>query len=85
MKSYLTHLYEMELHENECNPPTTPSPQESTLYDTLINELSKEQQQKFLDFLECHEARIDQECEIYYKKGFRYAMQLMLECFNEKF
>ena len=85
MKSYLTHLYEMELHENECNPPTTPSPQESTLYDTLINELSKEQQQKFLDFLECHEARIDQECEIYFKKGFRYAMRLTLECFNENF
>ena len=85
MKSYLTHLYEMELHENECNPPTTPSPQETTLYDTLINELSKEQQQKFLDFLECHEARIDQECEIYFKKGFRYAMRLTLECFNENF
>ncbi len=85
MKDFLTLLYEMDLHANECNPPTTPSPQESTLYDTLINELPKELQQKFLDFLECHEARVDQECEIYFKKGFRYAMRLTLECFNEKF
>jgi len=59
------------LFASDPPPPTTPSPQESTLYDTLINELSKEPQQKFLDFLECHEARIDQECEIYFKKGFR--------------
>ena len=55
MKSYLTYLYEMELHEN------------------------------VLDFLELHETRLEHECEIYYKKGFRYAMRLMLECFNEKF
>ena len=85
MKDFLTLLYEMDLHANECNPPTTPSPQESTLYDTLINELPKEQQQKFIDFLECHEARTDQECEIYFKKGFRYAVRFILECFNEKF
>ena len=85
MKDFLTLLYEMDLHSNECNPPTTPSPQESTLYDTLINELLKEQQQKFIDFLEIHETRIDQECEIYFKKGFRYAVRFILECFNEKF
>ena len=85
MKDFLTLLYEMDLHSNECNPPTTPSPQESTLYDTLINELPKEQQQKFIDFLEIHETRIDQECEIYFKKGFRYAVRFILECFNEKF
>ena len=85
MKDFLTLLYEMDLHSNECNPPTTPSPQESTLYDTLINELPKEQQQKFIDFLECHGTRLNQECAIYFKKGFRYAVRFILECFNEKF
>ena len=85
MKDFLTLLYEMDLHANECNPPTAPSPQESTLYDTLINELPKEQQQKFIDFLECHEARTNQECEIYFKKGFRYALRFIIECFNENF
>ena len=85
MKDFLTLLYEMDLHANECNPPTTPSPQESTLYDTLINELPKEQQQKFLDFMEHHEERIDREYEIYFKKGFRYAVRFILESFNEKF
>jgi len=85
MKDFLTLLYEMDLHANECNPPTTPTLQESTLYDTLINELPKEQRQKFIDFLECHEARTDQECEIYFKKGFRYALRFIIECFNEKF
>ena len=35
MKSYLTYLYEMELHENECNPPTRPSHKEETIYDEL--------------------------------------------------
>ena len=85
MKDFLTLLYEMDLHANECNPPTTPSQQESMFYDALINELPKEQKQKFLNFWECHEARIDQECEIYFKKGFRYAVRFILECFNEKF
>ena len=85
MKSYLTLLYEMELHKNECNPPTVPSYKESTLYAELEKELPKEQFQKFLNFLELHETRLEHEFEIYYKKGFRYAMRLMLECFNEKF
>ena len=85
MKDFLTLLYAMDLHANECNPPTTPSQQESTLYDALTSELPKEQQQKFLDFLECHGARLEQECEIYFKKGFRYAVRFILECFNEKF
>ena len=85
MKKFLTLLYEMDLHANECNPTTTPSQQESTLYDALISELPKEQKQKFLDFLECHGARLDQECAIYFKKGFRYAVRFILECFNEKF
>jgi hypothetical protein len=37
------------------------------------------------DFIELYEARLAQECEIYYKKGFRFAYRLMIECFNDKF
>ena len=85
MKDFLTLLYEMDLHANECNPPTTPSPQESTLYDTLISELPQEQQQKFLEFIENHEARIDQECEIYFKKGFRMPSALFLNALTKNF
>jgi hypothetical protein len=85
MKNYLTYLYEMELHNNECNPPTVPSYKESTLYAELEKELSKEQFQKVLEFLELHETRLEHECEIYYKKGFRFACRLMIECFNENF
>ena len=46
MKSYLTHLYEMELHENEGNPTTVPSCKEEKLYDELVEELPKEKLQK---------------------------------------
>ena len=85
MKDFLTLLYEMDLHANECNPATTPSQQESTLYDELTGKLPQELKQKFLDFIERHEERIDRECEIYFKKGFRYAVRFILESFNEKF
>ena len=85
MKSYLTHLYEMELHENECNPPTLPSYKEGTIYDELQKELPEKQFKKLNDFIELYEARLAQECEIYYKKGFRFAYRLMIECFNDKF
>ena len=37
------------------------------------------------DFIELYEARLAQECEIYYKKGFRFAYRLMIECFNDNF
>ena len=85
MKSYLTYLYEMELHENECNPPTRPSHKEGTIYDELQKALPEEQFKKLNDFIELYEARLAQECEIYYKKGFRFACRLMIECFNENF
>ena len=85
MKSYLTHLYEMELHENECNPPTLPSYKEGTIYDELQKELPEKQFKKLNAFIELYEARLAQECEIYYKKGFRFAYRLMIECFNDKF
>ena len=85
MKDFLTLLYEMDLHANECNPATTPSPQENMLYDELTEKLSQELKQKFLDFIKQYEERTDRECEIYFKKGFRYAIRFILECFNEKF
>ena len=85
MKNFLTYLYEMELHENECNPPTLPSYKEGTIYDELQKELPEKQFKKLNDFIELYETRLAQECEIYYKKGFRFACRLMLECFNEKF
>ena len=85
MQEFLTLLYEMDLQTNECNPPTTPSPQESTLYDSLLTTLNQEQQQKFMDFFDQHKIRMARECEIYFKKGFRYAVRFILECFNEKF
>ena len=75
----------MDLQANECNPITTPSEQENTLYDSLLNELNQEQQQKFMDFFDQHKTRMERECEIYFKKGFRYAVRFILECFNEKF
>ena len=49
------------------------------------NDMITLDKEKFIDFLECHEARTDQECEIYFKKGFRYALRFIIECFNEKF
>ena len=85
MKNFLTYLYEMELHENECNPPTLPSYREGTIYDELQKELPEKQFKKLNDFIELYEARLAQECEIYYKKGFRFAYRLMIECFNDKF
>ena len=85
MKNFLTYLYEMELHENECNPPTLPSHKEGTIYDELQKELPEAQFKKLNDFIELYEARLGQECEIYYKKGFRFAYRLMIECFNDKF
>ena len=85
MKNFLTYLYEMELHENECNPPTLPSYKEGTIYDELQKELAEKQFKKLNDFIELYEARLAQECEIYYKKGFRFAYRLMIECFNDKF
>jgi hypothetical protein len=85
MKNFLTYLYEMDLHENESNPLTRPSHKEGTTYDELQKELPKEQFQKLNEFIELYEARLAQECEIYFKKGFQFAIRLILECFNENF
>ena len=85
MKDFLTYLYEIDLHENECNPPTRPSHKEGTIYDELQKELPEEEFKKLNTFIELYEARLAQECEIYFKKGFQFAMRLILECCNEKF
>ena len=75
----------MDLQANQCNPITTPSEQENTLYGSLLDKLNQEQQQIFIDFFDQPKIRIEHECEIYFKKGFRYAVRFILECFNEKF
>ena len=85
MKDYLTLLYEMDLHENECTPATSASLKEDTLYATLEKNLPSEKFQIVIDFIEEYGNRMAEECEIYFKKGFRYAVRLILECFNEKF
>ena len=84
MKDFLTYLYEIDLHENESNPPTRPSHKEGAIYDELQKELPKEQFKKLNTFIELYEGRLAQECEIYFKKGFQFAMRLILECCNEK-
>ena len=77
MKSYISHLYDLDITENESNPSTKPSVKENNLYDELQQSLSKKQFQKFADWLEEYSERMEQECEIYFKKG------LLLK--NEKF
>ena len=84
MKSYISHLYDLDITENESNPSTKPSVKENNLYDELQQSLSKKQFQKFADWLEEYSERMEQECEIYFKKGFRFAMRLAIESFNEK-
>lgn len=46
MKSYITHLYEMDLHQNESNPPIKHSYLENMLYDELKDIPTKEQYNK---------------------------------------
>lgn len=83
MKDYLTHLYEMDLHENETKPVTSASAKEDELYTKLEQTLPSEQFFTVMEFTEEYPNRMAQECEIYFKKGFRYAVRLILECFNE--
>ena len=83
MKDYLTHLYEMDLHENETKPVTSASAKENELYTKLEQSLPSEQFLTVMEFTEEYANRMAQECEIYFKKGFRYAVRLILECFNE--
>lgn len=85
MKNYLTFLYEPDIRENEDNPITTPSVREDNLYEELSKSLPKEEFSKLVELMEIYSDRLDKECEVYFKKGFRYAVRFILECFNEKF
>ena len=85
MKDYLNFLYETDIRVNEDNPITTPSVREDELYETLQAILKKEEFSKVVELMEIYSDRLDKECEVYFKKGFRYAVRFILECFNEKF
>ena len=50
MKSYLTHLYEMDLHENETKPVTSASAKEDELYTKLEQTLPLEQFLTVMEF-----------------------------------
>ena len=84
MKSYITYLYEMDLHQNESNPPIKHSYLENMLYDELKDILTKGQFSKLDELINAMIDRYSTECEIYFKKGFRFAMRLVLESFNEQ-
>ena len=85
MKDYLNFLYETDIRVNEDNPITTPSIREDNLYEELSKSLPQEEFSKLVELMEIYSDRLDKECEVYFKKGFRYAVRFILECFNEKF
>ena len=85
MTDYLNFLYETDIRVNEDNPITTPTVREDELYETLQAILKKEEFSKVVELMEIYSDRLDKECEVYFKKGFRYAVRFILECFNEKF
>ena len=83
MKSYIRYLYNLDLKANECNPASTPSEQESMLYEKLQALLTKEEFKTFLAFVDLYDERMANECEFYFKKGFIMASRLITECFND--
>ena len=85
MTDYLNFLYETDIRVNEDNPITTPSVREDNLYEELSKSLPQEEFSKLVELMELYSYRLDKECEIYFKKGFRYAVRFILECFNENF
>ena len=85
MTDYLNFLYETDIRVNEDNPITTPSIREDNLYEELSKSLPQEEFSKLVELMEIYSDRLDKECEVYFKKGFRYAVRFMLECFNDNF
>ena len=85
MTDYLNFLYETDIRVNEDNPITTPSVREDNLYEELSKSLPQEEFSKLMELMEIYSDRLDKECEVYFKKGFRYAVRFILECFNENF
>ena len=83
MKSFLNYFYHLDLHQNESNPPTRSSQKEDNLYEKLQNHLSKENFKLFEDFVDTYGDRIAEECGYYFKKGFKIAIRLMMECCND--
>ena len=77
MKSIIEHFYNLELMENENNPPTVPSQMLKAL-------LKKEEFKMFEKFVDFYGDRKAEECEYYYKKGFKTAMRLMMEACNDE-
>ena len=82
MKNYIQYLYLLDLMANESNPVTKASDKENRLYDAIQGSLTKEQFSMFEAFLEEYGDRRSEECGIYFEKGFRFAMRLMIECLN---
>ena len=82
MKSYIHYLYLLDLMANENNPITRSSEKEDQLYEDLIKRLSGEDFTLFKEFINEYGERNAAECELYFEKGFRFAMRLMIECFN---
>ena len=82
MKNYIQYHYLLDLMANESNPVTKASDKEDRLYDAIQGSLTKEQFSMFEAFLDEYGDRRSEECGIYFEKGFRFAMRLMIECLN---
>lgn len=83
MKSFLNYFYHLDLRQNECNPPTKSSEKEDNLYEKLQALLTKEEFKLFEDFVDTYGDRMAEECGYYFKKGFKMAIRLMMECCND--
>lgn len=83
MKSFLNYFYHLDLRQNECNPPTKSSEKEDNLYEKLQALLTKEEFELFEKFVDTYGNRMAEECGYYFKKGFKIAIRLMMECCND--
>ena len=84
MKSIIEYFYSLDLQANESNPPTVSSQKEDDLYEKLQALLTKEEFILFEKFVDVYGNRKAEECEYYYKKGFKTATRLMMECCNDR-
>ena len=84
MKSIIEYFYCLDLQANESNPPTVSSQKEDELYEKLQALLTKEEFILFEKFVDVYGNRKAEECEYYYKKGFKTAMRLIMEACNDE-
>lgn len=84
MKSYISYLYELDLRANESNPPSKETYQENKLLLELQNELTDKQYRRVEKLIDLIGDRYADECEFYFKKGFRFALRMAMECFEEQ-